>query len=277
MKPEDIVQANKIFYDENADKYESFQWYFRNQFMQNFWQREVDRIANLTKKKPFKVLDVGCGTGNLTNKFLKYNCSITAMDVSHKMLDLLHGGLSPNNVARVTLEVNSLDGFISKNSDLFDAVVECSVLHHLLDYELYLSKISRILQPGGYVLITREPVLKDELAKPTFFSFLADWFITKGQGWVLRSMERKGKHNKCKAPDHSLAALHYYQNGVSFKKLLKEAGNEFEVISYRTYNRRVVSLFSWIENTLFNKIKRERFQYTFFSAILKKKVSQCAS
>ena len=271
MNPEEIVSANREFYDQNAGDYEAFQWYFRNRYMQRFWQEEIDLIADGIEKKPFRVLDVGCGTGNLTMKFLKHDCHITAMDVSRNMLDLLKAKLADRDLERVSFEVNALDSFLSGTHEPFDAVVECSVLHHLLEYEPYLAQIAPLVRPGGFVLITREPVAKDELSRPSLLTPLVDWVITRGQARMLRSLREKGKLLKKKAPDHSLAALHYYRNGVSFKRLLEASGDAFEVVRYRKYNRRFLSLFSRLENTVFQAMRRERFQYTFFSAILRKR------
>ena len=271
MNKEEIVEANKVFYDEHAADYESYQWYFRNRYMQRFWQHEIDRIAHGITERPFRVLDVGCGTGNLTLKFLRHDCHITAMDVSAGMLELLGAHLDEKQRSRVTFEVNSLDGFKATAREPFDAIVECSVLHHLLDYETYLESIGKLLKPGGYVLITREPVAPGELRTPSVLTPLVDRLITMLQARILSSLQQRGKIHKKKAPDHSLAALHYYREGVSFNRLLAASGDAYEVISYRKYNRRFISFFSWLENTILSSLRMERFQYTFFSAILRKK------
>ncbi len=270
LNSDKIVQANADFYEENASDYEAFQWYFRNSYMQKFWQKEIDLIAAFFGSERFRVLDVGCGTGNLTKKFLSYNCEVDCMDVSQKMLDILKSGLKKEVLKNVDFMCTDLDSLIARPFRKYDVVVECSVLHHLLDYEEYLNKVSKILKPGGYVLVTREPVSRDELASSTFVSSIIDTFITIGQAMTINILRVLGRSIEKKAPDHSIAAYHYYKDGVSFRKIMKQSRYKYEIINHKTYNRRFVSIFSFLENSLLGKFRRERFQYTFFSTILRK-------
>lgn len=101
-------------------------------------------------KKGDKVLDIGCGTGLLTLKFLqKADCLITAIDNSEDMLSLFK-----DKIKKLSLEgkVNcKLEDAISLNfpKNSFNIVASTVTLHHLKNKYPTIKKIREILKPGG--------------------------------------------------------------------------------------------------------------------------------
>ena len=105
-----------------------------------------------------KVLDIGCGAGNNTLKFLEvvpsFNCDL--IDLSQPMLKKAHERISAVNTGKV----RSLQGDfreIELHDNEYDVIFAAAVLHHLrddADWEETFAKIYRITAPSGSVWIS---------------------------------------------------------------------------------------------------------------------------
>jgi tRNA (cmo5U34)-methyltransferase len=101
------------------------------------------------REKMIKVLDLGCGTGNvsiiLKKRFSK--ASITCLDLAENMIEIARIKLSTfDNVEFFTGDIRNIDF-----DEDYDAVVSSLALHHLLPEEqkLFYSKIKGYLKKGG--------------------------------------------------------------------------------------------------------------------------------
>ncbi len=98
------------------------------------------------------VLDVGCGTGNLTRALLKRLASdgrVTAVDLSSEMIETAKQKIS---YSRVTWRVaDALDLPAADRS--FDRVICYSVWPHFEDHPAVLKELARALKPGGMLHI----------------------------------------------------------------------------------------------------------------------------
>lgn len=152
MKKNQIKHNEKI-HDKLFKTYNLKHSEIYNKFEQKRLSEVVNNIVESTRKNEPKVLDVGAGTGNLSLKFLKLKCEVTASDVSKNSLFLLRE-LSGNN--------NYLKLAIIKNKELpfkdnqFDIVCTYSVLHHIPDYEFTVQEMIRVTKPGGFIYIDHE-------------------------------------------------------------------------------------------------------------------------
>ena len=105
-----------------------------------------------------KVLDIGCGAGNNTLKFLEYvprfDCDL--IDLSQPMLERAQERIASVNIG----EVRGIQGDfrqIDIPDNEYDIILAAAVLHHLrndADWEETFAKIYRITAPGGSVWIT---------------------------------------------------------------------------------------------------------------------------
>jgi ubiquinone/menaquinone biosynthesis C-methylase UbiE len=94
------------------------------------------------------VLDIGCGTGNLTVALLEQMSSsgrVMAVDISPRMLDVARGKLRD---PRVTWHLAEADSLPIPDATA-DRVLCFSVWPHLHDQDAVLREFTRVLRPGG--------------------------------------------------------------------------------------------------------------------------------
>ncbi|MAF36424.1 hypothetical protein CL622_04900 [archaeon] len=104
--------------------------------------------------KPKRILDIGCGTGE-TLSFLKIiypSAEIWGLDISPKAVKYALGRGHKNIVLGDA-------GRLKLNKKYFDLVLFLDVLEHIKDEATALREASKVLQPGGRIIIT-SPALK---------------------------------------------------------------------------------------------------------------------
>lgn len=112
----------------------------------------VVKLSNVTSNQ--KVLDIGCGTGLLSLKFLeKADCYITGVDNSPEMLSIFQKkinelGLSDSIILKLE-DAKTLDFEL----DFFDIIASTVTLHHLKDKYPSIKQIYRILKPKGRFIL----------------------------------------------------------------------------------------------------------------------------
>jgi ubiquinone/menaquinone biosynthesis C-methylase UbiE len=117
--------------------------------------RMIIEMANV--KPGDKVLDVGCGSGNLTLTAKRYagpSGSVYGIDAAPEMIEV-----AKKKAARSRLEAVFDVGLIEKLTfpdATFDVVISRLVIHHLPDdlKRLGFAEIFRVLKPGGRCFIT---------------------------------------------------------------------------------------------------------------------------
>jgi demethylmenaquinone methyltransferase/2-methoxy-6-polyprenyl-1,4-benzoquinol methylase len=130
---------------------------FLNHFLSaNFdrrWRRAcVREVARLILIPHPRILDVGCGTADLSLAFSGLG-PVVGCDFSHPMLRL---GLAKTANARCSYPVHLLEGdalSLPFPDAGFDAVVSAFVLRNLADISQGLSEMRRMLRPGGVLAI----------------------------------------------------------------------------------------------------------------------------
>ena len=118
---------------------------------------QVTQAAATTNPAATHILDVGCGAGNYSLKFLKSlpDVDVTLVDLSQPMLTRA----SERIRAVSTGEINAVQGDIRElvfPAGQFDVILAAAVLHHLRgedEWRSVFSKFHHILKPGGSVWI----------------------------------------------------------------------------------------------------------------------------
>ena len=108
----------------------------------------------LSEQLPYnsRILEVGCGTGQLSN-FLGIGCrSVFGTDLCMNSLKLAEGFRSRQQLSRVRfLQMNLFRPAL--RSEQFDVVLCNGVLHHTSDPRGGFESISRLVRPGGYLIV----------------------------------------------------------------------------------------------------------------------------
>ncbi|MDJ0625479.1 MAG: class I SAM-dependent methyltransferase [Candidatus Caenarcaniphilales bacterium] len=121
------------------------------------------KMALLNNNKPPRFLDLACGTGRMSLMVLKqewFSGTIESVDFSKGMLEKLKRELAKcpqdkkNSCKTTEMELSSWTENV-KNS--YDAVALMEVSEFLPNFPEILSRVAKIIEPGGLLLLTKPP------------------------------------------------------------------------------------------------------------------------
>jgi 2-polyprenyl-3-methyl-5-hydroxy-6-metoxy-1,4-benzoquinol methylase len=121
-----------------------------------------------------KILEVGCGTGWLSSKLCEFG-KVTAVDLGREIIKTAKASypeidFRSGNVHTLDLPVNS-----------FDVVVTLETLSHVSDQPAFVRRLSQLLKPGGFLLLTTQ--------NKSVFERCAD--IGPPNGWIRKWVTMK--------------------------------------------------------------------------------------
>jgi SAM-dependent methyltransferase len=108
----------------------------------------------LDEQIPFRtrVLEIGCGTGQLSNFLSVANRTVVGTDICLNSLRLAQQFKEKNRLDNAHfLQMNLFRPIFRPNS--FDFVISNGVLHHTTDPYLAFKTLSKLVRPGGYILV----------------------------------------------------------------------------------------------------------------------------
>jgi len=110
-----------------------------------------ETLRRLTLRSTDRVLDVGCGTGDLLRQLRGSHpgARLVGVDPAPEMLDVARQKLP----ATVELKSAWADR-LPYADDSFDVVVSCNALHHMRDPVAALIEMRRVLRDGGDLVLT---------------------------------------------------------------------------------------------------------------------------
>lgn len=99
-----------------------------------------------------RVIECGCGTGQLTNFLAIRNRAVIGTDLCLNSLKMATSFKEQNDLKRAHfLQMNLFRPAFKPGT--FDLVISNGVLHHTSDPQLGFESISRLVRPGGYIMI----------------------------------------------------------------------------------------------------------------------------
>ncbi len=96
-----------------------------------------------------RIMEVGCGTGWLSNKLSEYG-EVTACDLGSKIIET-----AQKNYPQVKFfsgDVETLDLPVN----YFDVLITSEVLSHVPDQPVFVRRLAQLLKPGGFLLLTTQ-------------------------------------------------------------------------------------------------------------------------
>jgi SAM-dependent methyltransferase len=169
-----LVAANIRGYRRTARRYERLHGEIFNRHEQTrlheALRRMLDEIAASAGADAVRVLDFGCGSGNVTQHLLELGAHVLAADVSPEFLDLVRDRFARRPVDTFELNGRDLAGVADAS---VDAAVSYSVLHHIPDYLHAVAELCRVVRPGGTLLIDHEAAPREWEGDPALAEFRA--------------------------------------------------------------------------------------------------------
>jgi SAM-dependent methyltransferase len=110
------------------------------------WQFGRDLLTMLLPKEGERILDVGCGTGQLTADIAKSGAEVVGLDLSAEMI-----ATASSNFPQLRFEVADIAATNFESE--FDAVFSNAALHWVRDQEGAIIAMARALRPGGRLVL----------------------------------------------------------------------------------------------------------------------------
>ena len=147
----DVTEIVKQFYEEtpfpNYDDFDSVAS-LAHKARQGMFARLLDEQV----PPALRVIECGCGTGQLSNFLSIANRTVLATDMCLNSLRLGRDFARRHHLERVHfVQMNLFRPAVAAES--FHLVISNGVLHHTSDPKLAFHSIARLVRPGGYILI----------------------------------------------------------------------------------------------------------------------------
>lgn len=121
------------------------------------------------------VLEIGCGTGQLTRELAARAFNLTAIDIGPAMVQAAR-----RNVADATVEFQACSFEDFADSGPFDLIVSATAFHWI-DPGVGLTKAARLLRPGGWLALL---TTGERYPEPLRSGLRELWIRYSHQGWA---------------------------------------------------------------------------------------------
>jgi len=205
-----------------------------------YYDEMLDAIALCVPSQSSRILELGCGTGELTVKILQRcpNAQLVAVDYSPRMIDFV-GAKLDNQGERDRVKTLQLDfgAWANDEADVevgspFDAIISSLAIHHLTDEmkgKLF-QKIARSLNPGGQFW-NADPLLPE-------FPELSDLYQQSRQCWARKQgLDLEAVRSKIgKSDTQGYSSQDQLATLDTHFQMLKEAGFSKTAAIWKYYN-----------------------------------------
>lgn len=137
-----IVSQSSRFWDRIAERYS------KKPVADEAAYQEKLRIIREHFRPDSEVLEFGSGTGSTALSHSPFVRHIHAIDISSRMVEIARGKADQASIDNVTFEQSTIEGIRVPDQSM-DAVLGLSILHLLENREEAITKVHRMLKPGG--------------------------------------------------------------------------------------------------------------------------------
>jgi ubiquinone biosynthesis O-methyltransferase len=164
-----------------------------------------------------KILDVGCGNGNISLPLASLGFQVSGIDLDKKSVE---NARRRNKFKNARFEIKDIKD-LSKG-EKFDFIIASEAIEHLKEPLLFLNFLKNILAREGLIIIS--------IPNGTSLEENIRWFTTHtGLGqWIKKGLKRRVREEKIQTAAES-PHLHFFSLS-QFKKLLKSAGYEILIM-----------------------------------------------
>ena len=150
-----------------------------------------DRVAerfgrNIRQREAFaglSLLDVGCGGGLIAEPMRRLGFEITAVDASSENIGTAraHAEMTGLDISYRAATVEQLE---AEGAGPFDVVLTMEVIEHVADPEAFVRSCSRLLKPGGIMIVaTLNRTLKGLLLGKVAAEYVLRWVPAGTHDW----------------------------------------------------------------------------------------------
>jgi len=165
-----------------------------------------------------RILDIGCGTGELTAMLAVQGATVEGFDLNAKMVAVAQEKIREENLEKtISIYQMGVEGMNGFPDSYYDAVVSTLVFSELSDAERHfaLKHCARILKPHGLILIADEVVPQKKLKKVLYA--------------IIRLPMLLATYLVCRATSHPIADLagEISSAGFTIQKEIRSQGDSF--------------------------------------------------
>lgn len=111
-----------------------------------------DLQKHLALDSTMELLEFGCGTGLVSMELWQQVASITLLDTSQGMIEVLNEKIALHGITNMQPRLGGLEA-IDRSRERFDAIYTNMVLHHVAEPFRTLADLAQLLKPGGALCI----------------------------------------------------------------------------------------------------------------------------
>jgi len=134
----------------------------------SLWVKKLDEEISFNAK----ILEAGCGTGQLSIALSRFNRSIHAIDISVGSLIEADNFIRKNHIKNITLYRMNIHRMAFENN-FFDIIISNGVIHHMENPWQAFLNLEKKLKPGGFIILG----LYHKYAR--LFHYLRRFFVNK--------------------------------------------------------------------------------------------------
>jgi ubiquinone/menaquinone biosynthesis C-methylase UbiE len=140
---------DRIFWDSYATAYDDIARYYKP------YKGLIRETARVLKNglRGGRILDAGCGTGEMSRVLAGIGYEMTGIDISENMLKVFRKKLSVSNHGSISASRGDLNRKLPFENHSFSALVNIHSLFMLPDKLFTLGEFLRVVKPGGLIVI----------------------------------------------------------------------------------------------------------------------------
>lgn len=147
-----MTNAIRDFYQQDAENYDERRWLTPSGQQAAYDSERLIEDALRDHGVNGRVLEIGCGSGRITEKVVARASETVLVDISSNMLEIAKARALKAATGSVTTHVGSAYELPLETNSV-DAVVSINVLSHIEQPLSFLTETARVVRPGGTVVL----------------------------------------------------------------------------------------------------------------------------